>query len=128
MTFSALLDHRVHIVRRVDGVDDSYGQPTQTDEIGETFAAAIQPKSVREVVAISQAGAAIGDYTIFLAPRLLTEADVIVHDTATCPKPDVADFADCRFEVTGVRNAAGIGHHLEVDVRLTGASGGVEGS
>ena len=38
------------------------------------------------------------------------------------------DYPTARFEVTGVRNAAGRGHHLEVDARLIGVATGVEGS
>jgi hypothetical protein len=128
MSLSGLLDHRVYVSRKVDGADDDYGHPVTTQEVGESFAAAIQPKSIREVVAIDQAGSPVGDWTLFFAPRVVTEADALIHDAAACPKVDTADLPTCRFEITGVRNAAGRGHHLEVDARLVGTSAGVEGS
>lgn len=129
MSLAAMLDHRVHIRRDADtGPDDDYGHPVTVAEIGETFAAAIQPKGAREVAALSQAGTPIGDFTLYLLPRRLTTADAIVHDSSGCPKPDAQDLPDCRFEITGIRNAAGRGHHLEADVRMIGVTAGVEGS
>jgi len=129
VSFASLLDHTVAIHRdRATTSDDDYGQPVTALEVGELFPAAIQPKGVREVALISQAGAPIGDYTIYCRPRLVVAADAIVHATALCPKPDAEDLPTVRFEVTGVRNAAGRGHHLEIDARLVGLDAGVEGS
>lgn len=123
------LTHIVHLVRDVDaGSDDEYGQPVTVEEVGEDFRAAIQPKTAREIALISQAGAAIGDWTIFLLPRVVTPADKVIHESSACPVREGADLPDATFELTGVRNAAGLGHHLELDARLVGSPVGVAGS
>ncbi len=129
MPISDRLTHVVHLVRDVTtGTDDEYGQPTTTLDVGEDFRAAIQPKSAREIALISQAGAAIGDWTIFLLPRVVTPADKVIHESEVCPVREEADLPDATFELTGVRNAAGLGHHLELDARLIGSPVGVAGS
>lgn len=130
MSFASLLDHRVYLSRDVaSGGDDDYGQPQTVVEVGELFPAALQPKSVRDVAAVSSAGVAIGDWTIYIAPRVVTTADAVIHDTALCPKADERDLPTGRFEITGIRNETGRGHHLALDARLVGGSGtGVEGS
>jgi hypothetical protein len=128
VSFASLLDHQVHLVRRRETSEDDYNQAEVVDEIGEDFAAAIQPKSVRDVALISQAGAAIGLYTIYCQPRIVRTQDALVHDTARCSKPDERDFPTQRFEVTGVRQQTGRGHHLAIDARLVNAGAGVEGS
>lgn len=129
MSFASLLDHRVYISRDVStGADDEWGQPTTVVEVSGPFAASIQPKRVREVALVSSAGANIGEYTIFMQPRRVSAADAIIHDESACGKPGASDYPDLRFEVTGVRNAAGRGHHLEVDARLIGETTGVAGS
>jgi hypothetical protein len=123
------LNHVVHLERDVDsGTEDEYGHSTTIPSVGEDFRASIQPKSAREVALISQAGAPIGDWTIFLLPRDVDTADKIVHDSSTCPIREAADLPDATFELTGVRNAAGVGHHLEVDARLVGTVAAVAGS
>ena len=129
MSFASLLDHRVYIERDVAlGPDDEWGQPTTTTEVSGPIAASIQPKRVREVALISQGGASIGEYTLFVLPRRIATSDAIIHDSAMCGKPDGQDYPTLRFEVTGVRNAAGRGHHLEVDCTLVGETTGVAGS
>lgn len=130
MSFRSLLRHVVHIERDVDsGTEDDYGQSVTVPSVGEDFRAAIQPKSIREVALLSQAGATVGDWTIYALPRQVSTGDRIVHESSTCPVPETADLPDATFELSGIRNAAGLGHHLEIDARLTGsASAGVAGS
>lgn len=129
MSFDSLLTHTVHIERDVTlGTEDDYGQPETTTEIGEPFKASIQPRSAREMALTTQAGAPVSDHTIFMRTRLLDTADKIVHDSSDCSVAETGDFADVVFEITGIRNAAGLGHHLEVDANLIGASAGVAGS
>lgn len=129
MSFDSLLTHTVHLERDVDtGSDDGYEVATTTVAVGQSFKAAIQPRTAREIAAATQAGAPLSDFTIFMRARVLTTGDRIVHDTADCALADVADYQDAWFEITGIRNAAGLGHHLEVDARLVGATGSVEGS
>lgn len=130
MSFASLLDHRVYIRRDVDsGAEDGQGQPITVSHRSALFPAAIQPKTVRDVALISSAGVVIGDTTIYVQPRVLTEADAIIHDTALCPKPDEHDLPTGRYELTGVRNETGRGHHLALDAILVGSGDlGVEGS
>jgi hypothetical protein len=129
MSFDSLLTHTVHLERRAEtGTSDDYNQPEIAPEIGEPFMAAIQPRTAREMALISQAGAPVSDHTIFMRARLVASGDRIVHDATTCPVPAVSDLASASFELSGVRNAAGIGHHLEVDARLIGTTLAIEGS
>lgn len=113
MTFSDRLIHSLLIVRHtvvVDGsgnpVLDSYGQPTTTDS-STAVKGLVQPKSAREVALISNAGVTVTDHTIYLLPTSVTPADVITFD------PDDGR----RYQITGVRDAAGISHHLEIDAQ-----------
>lgn len=117
MAIGSRLTHTVAIVRSsATGSYDDYNQPVVSEAVVGTVKAAIQPKTEREQLAVSQAGAAVSDHTIFLLPTDLTTADAILHDAETCPLTH--DLPTARFEISGVANAAGLGHHLEVDVRL----------
>jgi hypothetical protein len=129
MAFVDLLDHEVYIERRLGtGTEDEYGQAVTTLDTSHRFAAAIQQNSAHEVLLASQAGTPIGDYIIFCLPRVILENEAIIHDTNICPKAADVDLPTQRFEVNSVKNAAGRGHHLELDATLTGSPGGVEGS
>lgn len=129
MSFDSLLTHTVHIERDVDtGSEDEYGQPTSRTETGENFKAAIQPRSAREMALLTQAGAPLSDHSIFMRARLLSQADKIVHDSTICALPETRDLPTATFEIDGIRNAAGLGHHLEVDARLVGTDFTVAGS
>lgn len=129
MSFAALLTHRVAIVSaRETGAEDEYGRPVTIPHTVVDVAAAIQPKTAREMAAISEAGAALGDWTIYTLPRAINAGEHIVHDSSDCPVPESADIPDARFELVGVRNAAGLGHHLELDAKLVGPIAGVAGS
>jgi hypothetical protein len=125
MGISSLLVHRVTRIRQVrlvdgDGADilDELGQPVTADDSKPGIAAAIQPKSAREVAAIHQAGASISTHTIYTIERDFSTADAIVHDPELCPV--TADLPAGRYELTGIPDAAGVGHHLELDAVLIG--------
>lgn len=109
--------HALVIERPVYGADDEYGQPTRSYAVLDVVKGLPQPKTLREMEAVHQAGTVVGEWTVFLNPVDLGEADRIVHDPALCGAPN--DLPAGIFEPTGVRNAAGVGHHLEVDARLT---------
>jgi head-tail adaptor len=100
--------HTLAIERSTPGSEDDYGQPSQTYAVLATVQGLVQPKSYREVALTSQGGAVVSDHTIYLRPTDLQEADRIRFE------PDDGR----RFEVYGVRDAAGLGHHLEVDARM----------
>lgn len=123
MGIGRFLNHTVSLVRyegTLDGADpvlDAHGQPVRTaGTVAMNVAAGIQPKSAREIAAISQAGASVADHSIYLLPRIVTTADLIVHDPDDCPV--VQDLPQQSYQVTAVPDAVGAGHHLELDARL----------
>jgi hypothetical protein len=118
VSYAARLIHTLSVVSEVDTGDlDDYGQPI-TSTLTRSVSGLPQPKRIREVTRIHESGAVIGSWTVFLAMDTVTEADIITHTKVTCPVPDANDLPDTRWNITGVRNAAGIGHHLEVDASV----------
>ena len=108
MSFDGLLIHRLAVERATPGGEIAYGQPSRTYATLATFRGRIEPKSASEVAALSGAGAVISDSTLYARPRDLRESDRIRFDPA-----------DGRlFEITGIRDMAGAGHHLTVDLTL----------
>lgn len=127
MSFGDRLTHTVTIVRQVaTGAQGDYGHATTADSVLATVKAAIQPRRERELAATDQGGVATSEYVLFLLPTDITTADAIVHDPDTCPVS--ADLPAARFEIIGTPNAAGLGHHLEVQARLNGAPQEADGS
>jgi head-tail adaptor len=111
-----------------DGLDadsdpdvDAYGQPTRTFAILAAVRGLIQPKTQREMALSTEAGAAIGDHTIFLGRRDITTADRIrdVTDSDAGPLYQVVGIRDFNFG-----NLA----HLEVDARRVISDAMVVGS
>lgn len=129
MSISAgFLNHRVSLVRRIVTLDeedevvlDDYGQPTTTLSTTTGIAAGIQPRKASEMADISQAGAALSDHRIYMLPRDIGTADVIVHDPDACPAR--TDLPDGRYEIVSVPDAAGAGHHLEISAKLVSSPG-----
>lgn len=105
---------------------DEYGQPMEVATVLTPFRGLVQPKDVRETAAISQAGVAIADHTVYARPLELIGGDFIAHAD---PDDETAiDTTDPRrYEITGIRDAAGLGHHLEIDARLVIAEGDTTG-
>ncbi len=121
MSFGSRLTHTVSIVRKADAHTlDDYGQPVTSDDVIATVKAAIQPRRENEQDAVSQAGPAVANYVIFMFPTDINTADAIFHDADVCPV--AGDLPTGRFELQGVPNAAGLGHHLEVQARLIEAA------
>lgn len=111
MSFEGLLIHRLAVERPTSGAPDEYGQPSRTYATLATFRGRIEPKSAREVAQLNQAGAVVSDHTLYARPRDLRESDRIRFDPA-----------DGRlYEITGIRDPAGAGHHLTVDLTLVEA-------
>lgn len=128
MSLDRFLVHRVSVVRRVVVLDeadavvvDEYNQPTTSTSTTTGVPASIQPRSARELASLAQAGAALSDHRIYMRPRDISTADVIVHVASACPL--VTDLPDGRYEVVGVPSAAGEGHHLEIAAKLVSAPG-----
>lgn len=107
----ALLRHRLVIERATDGALDDYGQPARTYATLATVRGLVQPKTTREMELVNQAGPVASTHTIYLLPTDVRAADRIRLD------PDDGR----RFELDGVRDAAGQAHHLECDAQLVGA-------
>lgn len=123
MSFAARLVHPVAIVApgAATGSVDDYGQPVAGTTITRTTRVLIQPKTARELAAVSQGGVEFSDHTIYLLPRHLPAAGYIRDE------PD----AGRRFDIVGVRSFEfGRTPHLEVDAKLVGSTEGptVEGS
>lgn len=123
MPIETLLTHRVSVLRRVGVLDeagepvlDQRGQPVTTDDTRPGVAVAIQPKSAKERAAQHQAGAAVSTHTIYAVDRTITTAGAIIHDPAACPM--TRDLPAGRYELSGTPDAAGVGHHLELDAVL----------
>lgn len=104
MTFRARLIHTVEIQRATAGAADDYGQPARTFASIGTERCLIQPKSGRELAQVNEAGPVRGEYRVFMLPTDVTEADHLVRQ-------DTAEV----FEIGFVADAAGVGHHLELD-------------
>ena len=118
MSYSDRLIHTLSVVSQTDsGAVDDYNQPVMTTST-RSVSGLPQPKRIREVTRIHESGATIGTWTIFLEMDTVTEDDTITHIQATCPVADAEDLPDLRWNVTGSRNPAGVGHHLEVDASV----------
>lgn len=126
MSFGSRLEHTVTIVRRTASGEDDFGQDRFTESAVATVKAAIQPKDERELALSTQAGAAVSDHTIYLFPTDIVGSDYILHDQGDCPM--TSDLPHMRFEIEGIRNAAGKGHHLEVTARSIQGTDDVTGS
>jgi len=99
------LPHVLIIQRAAAGTADDRGVPAQTWATLATVSGWVQPRSVRELAQLSQGGPVVSDMTIYLWPTDIAEADRIVWGTAT-------------YQVDGVHDEAGIGHHYRVDAHL----------
>jgi hypothetical protein len=87
-----------------DPILDDYGQATYAPAVLATVDGRIRPRTAREVALVSHAGAAISTHIGDLWPVAgVTTACWIEHDGV-------------RYDVTGVNDAAGAGHHLQLDL------------
>lgn len=112
MSFDDRLRHTL-VVKRLapvldgsgDPVLDDYGQPTFAPTTFATVPGLIQPRTAQEVALLSQGGAVASTHIGYM--RLLaglTTADWIEHD-------------GIRYDITGMPDAAGLGHHFELALR-----------
>jgi len=107
-----LLIHRVVVISREGtGEFNDYNQEVMAESAGDVLAARVTPKGGEEMAQFNQAGAIVTDHTMRVGPTSISGGDVVRHD------PDDGR----RYEVVGVRDAAGMGHHLIVDLRMVSA-------
>lgn len=104
-----ILPNRIQIERSTAGTEDAYGMPAQTwATLKAGIPASVQPLSSRELADLSQGGPVASDHAIYLLPTDLKAADRIRMD------PDDGRV----YQVDGIRDEAGIGHHLKVMAHL----------
>lgn len=120
MSFDALLRHTLVIKRNVqttvpahdppeptdgDPVFDDYGHPVMAAATVATVAGRIQPRSAREVALTSQAGAVVSTHTGFVRPLAGLDTGCWIECGGT------------RYDIVGMPDAAGAGHHLELELK-----------
>lgn len=93
----------------LDAEGADLGVPTGAERVSDPFAGLIQPRTARERATATGEGANVGDFRIYLPVRDLGPADVLRKSG----DPDADLNGDYRIVFIG--NAAGMGHHLEVD-------------
>lgn len=111
-------------VERPFGVDDDANLAVDLDEWGQpvreydldhaTIRGLIQPKTDREIAAVSQAGSEVGDHTIYVLRQDLTTRDRL-RDTTSGGSGGL-------YEIVGIRDYNfGSLAHLAVDARRVSA-------
>jgi hypothetical protein len=108
MSFESQLIHTLVIERATDGAVDEYNQPSRTWATLSQVPGLVQPKTAREVAQLNQAGAVVSTYTIFLRPTEIQPSDRVRV---------AAGLMAGTYEIDGIRDAAGHGHHLQADAR-----------
>jgi hypothetical protein len=109
MSFDSKLLHTFVIERPTDGVVDEYNQPTTTYATLASVPGLMQPKRVNELAQLNQAGATVSTHTGYLRPTEIQPSDRV--RIASGPMAGT-------YEIDGVRDAAGLGHHYELDCRM----------
>ena len=99
------LPHTLTIQRSTDGAIDDRGVAAQTWADLAEVRGWVQPKSARELAQLSQAGPVTSTHSVYLWLTDVTAADRLVYDGDT-------------YQVTGIIDEAGVGHHLKLDCRL----------
>ncbi len=106
--------HTLAVVRTVEGgtldtegADLGHGSPTTT--VSATFAGLVQPRDAREVDDAVGRGVNVGAFRIYLPVRDLGPNDVLRKSGS--PNADL----NGDYRIKSVANAAGWGHHLEVE-------------
>lgn len=97
-----------------DGEDRGHRATTATD--GATYRGLIQPRSARERASVASSDVNIGTHRIYLEASALGVVDVDDRLRKDAVAPD-ADLAGT-YRIVAIANAAGQGHHLEIDAEL----------
>ncbi len=106
--------HSLVVVRQdhsgtLDAEGADLGIPTGAERVSAPFVGLIQPKSSRERAIPTGEGASVGAFRIYTPVRDLGPNDVLRKSGD--PEPDL----NGDYRVLFVGNAAGMGHHYEID-------------
>lgn len=107
MSFDGRLVHTLVVKHLVPSGDlDAHGAKISTEEtFAEDVRALIQPMTTQEVALVDDGGAVASTHIGYMRPLAgLTTAMWIEH-------------AGVRYDITGIPDAAGLGHHLELPLR-----------
>jgi hypothetical protein len=126
VSLAARLIHRVAIVQLLAGDPedpddlDDHGHAETTTTVVTVVRALVQPRSVREMESISQAGLELSDHVVFMLPRQIPQ------DAWLADADESGILAGGRrFDVKGVRSFEfGRSPHLEIDVKSAGRTEG----
>lgn len=94
-----------------EGAD--YGTPASSEVVAATVRGLIQPRSARERASIAGNDVAIGSYRGFLE---IAAIDSVTQDAIIRKSGDPDADLDGDYRVLFVGNAAGWGHHVELDL------------
>lgn len=104
------LPHTVTIQKNTPGALGDRGVAAQVWTTRATARAWVQPKSVRELQQLSQSGPVVSTTSIYLEPVSgILEADRISYGGGT-------------YQIDGIKDEAGLGHHLKLDCHLVETS------
>ena len=107
MSIESRFLHTLTVQHGVSGTEDAWGHAAVTfpDYAWVTVRGLVQERTGREINGPKLGGTVIADAVIFLPIGTeVAESDRIVHGAKT-------------YEVLYVKDAAGVGHHLEVNAR-----------
>lgn len=108
MSFDSRLRHTLVVERASSSAVDDWNAAVLEWAAIATIAGLVQPKTAREVNQQNEAGAVLTTHTIYCRP-----ADIEPGDRIRVSAGPMAGL----YQVEGIRNAAGLGHHLEIDAR-----------
>lgn len=107
--FDSRLVHSLVIERATDGAVDDYNQPSRTWSTLSEVPGLVQPKTARELAQLNNAGAVVSTYSIYARPT-----EVQPSDRIRVLEGSMAGV----YEIDGIRDEAGLNHHLKVDARM----------
>lgn len=100
------LPHTVTIERASAGALDDRGVAAQTWATLATARAFVQPKSAREMEQLSQGGPVLSTHNVYLAAGTTVLAS------------DRVSFLGLTYQLDGIVDPAGLGHHLKADAHV----------
>lgn len=87
------------------GTTDTYGQPVTAEATVASVPGLVQPRKGREVTYVTQAGPVVADHYGYCDPLASLDAECWL------------EVDGIRYDVLHVADAAGLGHHYELDLR-----------